>query len=124
MTNREIVEKYLGDYNRKDIAAMLLNFADEAIFESVSNTAGSIRTNNKKELADLATRSVEYFSERKQSVRRWIISGDQVAIEVDYWCNLAKDFPNGKKAGEEMTLRGVSFFTIKDGFITELIDFM
>jgi hypothetical protein len=39
-------------------------------------------------------------------------------------CKVAKDLPNGKKAGEEMTLRSASFFTIKDGLINKLVDYM
>jgi ketosteroid isomerase-like protein len=123
MTNKEIVEGYIREYNRRDVKAMLKYFSDGIIFESVSNTTGIIRTINKEELRALASISVEYFSERRQSVRRWVIGGDHVAIEIDYWCRLAKDLPNGKKAGEEMAVRGVSFFTIMEGFITELTDF-
>jgi ketosteroid isomerase-like protein len=122
--NKIIVENYLSDYNRKDIDSMLGHFADDAIFESVSNTSGVLRTDNKKELRELATMSVEYFSERRQSVMMWVINDDNVAIEIDYWCKLAKNLPNGKKAGEEMALRGTSFFTIKDGLITRLVDYM
>jgi len=122
--NKKIVENYLSDYNRKDIDAMLGHFADDAKFESVSNTSGVIRTDNKKELSELAAMSVGYFSERRQTVMMWVINDDKVAIEIDYWCKLAKDLPNGKKAGEEMTLRGTSFFTIKDSLITRLVDYM
>lgn len=122
--NKKVVESYLIDYNRKDIDAMLRHFADDVKFESVSNTSGVVRTNNKKELRELASMSVEYFSERRQTVLGWVINDDQVAIEIDYWCKAAKDIPNGKKAGEEMTLRGASFFTMKDGLITRLIDYM
>jgi len=122
--NKKIVESYLSDYNRKDIDAMLEHFADDAKFESVSNSSGVIRTENKKELHELASRSVEYFSERRQSVMVWVVNDDTVAIEIDYWCKVAKDIPNGKKAGEEMALRGASFFTIKDGLIKRLVDYM
>jgi len=103
---------------------MLVNFADDVIFESVSNTSGVIKVNNKKELSELAFMSVEYFSERRQSVLSWVIDAEQIAIEINYWCKIAKDLPNGKKAGEEMTLRGASFFTFKEGLITRLVDYM
>jgi ketosteroid isomerase-like protein len=122
--NRKLVESYLNDYNRKDIESMLEHFADDAKFESVSNVSGVIRANNKKELRELASMSLEYFSERRQAVLFWVIDNDRVAIEIDYWCKVAKDLPNGKKTGEEITLRGASFFTIKDGLINRLVDYM
>jgi hypothetical protein len=122
--NKNRIESYINDYNRKDIDAMLVNFADDVIFESVSNTSGVIKVNNKKELSELAFMSVEYFSERRQSVLSWVIDAGQIAIEINYWCKIAKDLPNGKKAGEEMTLRGASFFTFKEGLITRLVDYM
>ena len=122
--NKNRIESYINDYNRKDIDAMLVNFADDVIFESVSNTSGVIKVNNKKELSELAFMSVEYFSERRQSVLSWVIDAEQIAIEINYWCKIARDLPNGKKAGEEMTLRGASFFTFKEGLITRLVDYM
>jgi hypothetical protein len=122
--NKNRIESYINDYNRKDIDAMLVHFADDVIFESVSNTSGVIKVNNKKELSELAFMSVEYFSERRQSVLSWVIDAEQIAIEINYWCKIAKDLPNGKKAGEEMTLRGASFFTFKEGLITRLVDYM
>jgi len=122
--NKNRIENYLNDYNRKDIDAMLVHFADDVIFESVSNTSGVIKVNNKKELSELAFMSVEYFSERRQSVLSWVIDAEKIAIEINYWCKIAKNLPNGKKAGEEMTLRGASFFTFKEGLITRLVDYM
>jgi hypothetical protein len=99
--NKNRIESYLNDYNRKDIDAMLVHFADDVIFESVSNTSGVIKANNKKELSELAFMSVEYFSERRQSVLSWVVDAEQIAIEINYWCKIAKDLPNGKKAGWE-----------------------
>ena len=122
--NRELVERYISCYNGKDVEAMLELFAEEAVFESVSNTTGVIRTMNRDELRRLALRSVDYFEQRRQTPVTWVVGADQVAVEIDYWCRLARDLPEGHKAGEEMRLRGASFFTIKDGRITRLVDYM
>jgi len=122
--NKELIERYLRCYNGKDVEAMLEFFAEEAVFESVSNTTGVIRTANREELRRLALRSVDYFEQRRQTPVAWVIGADQVAVEIDYWCQLAKDLPEGHKAGEEMRLRGASFFTIKEGRITRLVDYM
>jgi ketosteroid isomerase-like protein len=122
--NRELVERYLGYYNAKDVEGMLDLFAADVVFESVSNTTGVIRTVGKEELRRLALMSVEYFEQRRQTPAAWIIDASHVAVEIDYWCRLAKDLPEGHRAGEEMKLRGASFFTIQEGRITRLVDYM
>lgn len=122
--NRELVERYLGYYNAKEVEAMLELFAEEAVFESVSNTTGVIRTAGKEELRRLAHTSAEYFAQRRQTPAAWVVDETHVAVEIDYWCQLAKDLPEGHRAGEEMRLRGASFFTIQDGRITRLVDYM
>lgn len=124
MNNRTVVEKYIELYNSKQVEPMLVLFSENAVFESVSNSMGTTRTNSKEELHTLALSSLDFFAERKLTAINWIIDGDNIAIEITYWCRLAQDFPNGLKAGEEMNLRGTSFFTIKNGYITKLVDYM
>jgi ketosteroid isomerase-like protein len=103
---------------------MLELFAEDAAFESVSNTTGVVRTVGKEELRQLAMMSAEWFEQRRQTATAWVIGGDHVALEIDYWCRLAKDLPDGRKAGQEVKLRGASFFTIRDGRISRLVDYM
>ncbi len=122
--NRELIERYLECYNAKDIEAMVALFAEDAVLESVSNTTGVIRTTGTEELRQLALTSVEYFAQRRQTPMAWVVDDAHVAVEIDYWCRLAKDLPEGHKAGEEMKLRGTSFFTIHEGRITKLVDYM
>ncbi len=124
ISNRELVERYLGYYNAKEVEAMLGLFAEDAAFESVSNTTGVIRTTGKEELRRLALMSVDYFEQRRQIPVAWVIDGPYVAVEIDYRCRLARDLPEGHKAGEEMRLRGASFFTIQEGRITKLVDYL
>ncbi len=122
--NRELVRRYLDCYNDKKVDEMLELFVEEAVFESVSNTAGVTRTAGKEELRRLALMSVKYFEQRRQTPVAWVIDETHVAVEIDYWCRLAQDLPEGKKAGQEMRLRGASFFTIQNGQITRLVDYM
>jgi ketosteroid isomerase-like protein len=122
--HRQLVERYLGCSNAKDVEAMLDLFTEEAVFESVSNTTGVIRTTGKEELRRLALLSVEYFEQRRQTPRAWVIDDSHVAVEIDCWCRFAQDLPDGHKAGAEMRLRGASFFTIQDGRIAKLVDYM
>ena len=122
--SRELVERYLRCYNDKDVDGMLELFAEDAAFESVSNTTGVVRTVGKEELRQLAMMSAEWFEQRRQTATAWVIGGDHAALEIDYWCRLAKDLPDGRKAGQEVKLRGASFFTIRDGCISRLVDYM
>jgi steroid delta-isomerase-like uncharacterized protein len=123
--NRQLIERYLRTYNDKDVDAMLALFVDDVVFESVSNTTGVTTTNGKDELGQLARMSAEWFERRRQTPLAWVVDGLHVALEIDYWCRLAKDLPDGtKKAGQEMTLRGASFFTIENGRIRRLVDYM
>ena len=122
--HRQLIERYLRCYNDKDVDAMVDLFTDDAVFESVSNTTGVIRTNGKEDLRRLAKMSVEWFEQRRQTATAWVIDEAHIALEIDYWCRLAKDLPNGKKAGQEMRLRGASFFTLCNGRICRLVDYM
>jgi steroid delta-isomerase-like uncharacterized protein len=122
--NKTLVERYIRHYNDKDVDAMLALFTEDAHFEAVSNTMGITKTINKDQFRELAAISVAYFEKRRQTAESWVIDDNHVAVEIEYWCKLAKDFPGGKKAGEEMLLRGASFFTIRDGRISRLVDYM
>lgn len=122
--NRALIERYIRCYNDKDVEAMLELFAEDAVFESVSNTTGVVRTNGKEELRRLALMSAECFERRCQTPVTWVLDETHVALEIEYWCRLARDLPDGKKAGQEMTLRGASFFTIQDGRIVRLVDYL
>ncbi len=124
MGNRELVEQYLRCYNDKNVDAMVELFTEDAVFESVSNTSGVIRTTGREELHQLAKMSADWFEQRRQMATAWVIDEAHVALEIDYWCRLAKDLPDGKKAGQEIRLRGASFFTIRDGHISRLVDYM
>jgi ketosteroid isomerase-like protein len=53
-----------------------------------------------------------------------VSAAEHVAVEIEYWCRLARDLPDGKKAGTEMELRGASFFTIRNGRICRLVDYL
>jgi ketosteroid isomerase-like protein len=119
-----LVERYLHHYNGKNVDALVGLFSAEAVFESVSNTMGIVRTTGREELRRLARQSAEFFASRRQTPVHWVSDGEHVAVEIEYWCRLARDLPDGKKAGEEMRLRGASFFTIRNGQICRLVDYM
>jgi steroid delta-isomerase-like uncharacterized protein len=120
---REMIKKYVSAYNHFDIDGMLECFADECIFKSVSGGRCTVTCNGKSQLRELAAQSAAYFLERTQQITNWIISDSQATIEVQYRAVLKRDLPNGLKAGEELSLLGVSIFRFDGDKITELTDY-
>ena len=121
---RDLIEKFIAHYNAKDVGAMMDLCTDDVVFESISNTDGVTRTVGREELRRLALMGAEFFEERRQTPTNWVLGESNAAVEIDYWCRLAQDLPNGKRAGEEMSLRGASFYTCRDGLISRLKDYM
>ncbi len=122
--NRQLVEDYIEFYNNQNVSSMMMLFAEDVIFESVSNSGETTKTTSKKELEHLANSSLQFFKERKQTSINWIVDEESVAIEIDYRAILAKDLSRELKAGAEIKIRGASFFTFKNGLITRLTDYM
>lgn len=115
--------RYIEAYNRKDVAQLLECLTDDVRFENFSNASGSMAVVGKEAFAALAHQSAAAFATREQSVRRAVVSGDQVAVEIDYEATVAMDLPNGFTKGQGLKLRGVSFFRMKGGLIAEVVDF-
>ena len=84
--SRELIERYLRCYNDKDVDAMVGLFAEDAVFESVFNAAGVIRTTGREGLRALARMSAEHFEQRRQTPTTWVADGADAALEIDYWC--------------------------------------
>ncbi|WP_420154338.1 nuclear transport factor 2 family protein [Siphonobacter sp.] len=119
----EIIQAYLTAYNGKDVPAMLALLDEAVFFENVSNASGITTTRSKSEFETLALQSLNFFSERRQSVRFQVLSDTAAAVEIDYRATLAQDLPNGLKAGETLRLRGVSIFEVSQGKITRISDY-
>ncbi|ADB40446.1 nuclear transport factor 2 family protein [Spirosoma linguale] len=119
----QLIQAYIDAYNAKDIPAMLALLDDHIVFENVSNTSGITKTTSKSEFEQLAVQSVTYFSERKQTIRFLVVGTNAAAVEIDYQATLAIDLPGGPNAGDQLNLRGVSLFEIKNGKITRISDY-
>lgn len=119
----EIIQAYLTAYNAKDVPAMLALLDEAVFFENVSNASGITTTQSKSEFETLALQSLNFFSERRQSVRFQVLSDTAAAVEIDYHATLAQDLPNGLKAGETLRLRGVSIFEVSQGKIIRISDY-
>ncbi len=122
MEKRKIVESYLSLYNTFQIPQMVDLFADDCIFQNVTNGSVAVETHGKEELMRLAKQGASVFKERKQSATNWIIEKNKVTVEIDYEATLAQDLPNGAKKGTHLKLKGVSIFEFQSGKIKRLVD--
>ena len=116
-----VIVKYLDSYNNMEAPSLLACFTDDAAFEHVSGGA-TVRIVGKQALGEMARQGVEMFESRRQTVQRAIVSGDAIAIEIGFAAIVRTDLPNGWKKGQTVALRGASFFRLRDGKITELVD--
>jgi len=120
---QKIVERFIHFYNSFQIDDMADLFAEDCLFQNISNSAGSIECRGKEEFLKLATQGALLFTERKQTITNWIVDKNKIAIEIDYVGILAHDTPNGLKKGERLQLKGVSIYEFESGKIKRLVDF-
>lgn len=123
-SNQSVVEDYIRRYNLKDVEGMMALFTEDVVFESVGSATGIITVQGKEKFGLLASKSSEIFKVRRQTPVTMVLDRTDAAIESRYWCVLAMDLPDGKKAGEEVEFRGASFFTFRDGLITRLTEYL
>lgn len=118
-----LIKQYIAAYNAMDVSAMLALLHEVIVFEHVSNTSGITLTSGKAELEKLARQSLSLFRMRRQTIRSLTLGERTAAVEIDFEGLLAADLPNGPKAGEVLTLRGVTVFAFSDGQIARISDY-
>lgn len=118
----EIIGKYVDAYNKFDIDSMLALLHPDITFKNLSGGEVTAQTTGKTELEILARQSVEFFKSRSQSVKSLKIHDKKAIVEIYFEAVLAKDLPNGLKAGERISLQGKSEIIFKDGLIVSIID--
>jgi hypothetical protein len=118
----EIIRKYINAYNKFDIDSMLALLHSDIIFKNLSGGEMTAQTSGKTELEILARGSAEFFKSRSQSIRSLKILDNKAVAEIDFEAVLARDLPNGLKAGQILSLRGKSEIIFKDGLIISITD--
>ncbi len=119
---REIIEGFIGAYNRFDIEGMLLNVSPDVIFENRSGDRVDLRTEGIGELRRQAEDSRRSFTRRKQVIAGMKFGDDEVEIEINFTGTLAIDLPGGMKAGDRIELKGKSIFKFRGDRIIGLTD--
>ncbi len=123
MTYREkIIQNYVDGYNQFDIDKMVVDFADNVIFENVQNGQINLSLEGLKAFKQQAERAKNYFATRRQEIKSFKHLDKETEIEIDYSAVLAMDFPNGLKRGQELNLTGKSVFEFANNKIIKLTD--
>lgn len=118
-----LIRQYIGAYNAMNVADMVALLHDVIVFENVSNTNGTTTTSGKVAFEALARQSIGMFRIRQQTIRSLTMGDRTAAVEIDYNAILAIDLPTGAKAGDALTLRGVTVFAFSDGKIARISDY-
>jgi hypothetical protein len=118
-----LIRQYISAYNALNIADMVSLLHDVIVFENISNTNGTTTTSGKVAFEALARQSIGLFRMRQQTIRSLTLGDRTAAVEIDYNAILAIDLPTGAKAGDALTLRGVTIFAFSDGKIARISDY-
>ena len=123
-SNKEsLIERYVHAYNSFDINGMVALLHPECTFQNVSGGQVNATTSGIQQFRELAKKSKELFSSRRQTITEYKHDGESVTVETDYEGVLKADVPNGPKAGETLRLKGKSVVRFRDGLIYALTDY-
>ncbi|MCG9679136.1 nuclear transport factor 2 family protein [Vibrio sp. Isolate24] len=118
----ELIESYISRYNAFDVTGMLEILSDNIVFENESNGEITARTVGKVDFENLASQSAKMFSARQQVVTDIQLSDSTATVSIDYTGTLAIDLPNGIKEGQELALKGKTYFEFQNGKIHHIKD--
>ena len=76
---------------------MLDLFTEDAEFESVSNTNDIIKTNDRKQLRELALSSAKYFEQRTQAPSSWVIEANRRQLKLISGVNWQRIYKMARK---------------------------
>lgn len=121
-----LIERYVAAYNAIDVEAMMAPLHEEVAFRNVS---GGEVTHETKGLAAFRVQAEEgarMFAARAQRITgtKPIADGGDpgLTVGIAYSGVLARDLPNGAKAGDAIELTGESEFRFREGKIVAIID--
>ncbi|HEU0297416.1 MAG TPA: nuclear transport factor 2 family protein [Anaerolineales bacterium] len=126
MNEREkesLVQRYVRAYNDFNIDGMMALMHPECRFQNVSGGEVNASTTGVQQLRELAEKSKDLFSARRQTITAYQHDGESLSVEIDYEGVLRVDIPNGPKVGETLKLKGRSDFQFRDGLIYALTDY-
>jgi hypothetical protein len=120
---RQLVDRYIEAYNACDFDAMLALMERQVVFENFSQGVLTARAVGIAQLREMAEKSATLFRKRKQTVLTYVEAGDAATVDILFEGTLAANLPNGLKAGQSLSLYGLSEFRFANGLISGLRDF-
>lgn len=117
-----LVERYIANYNTFNIDDMMSVIHPDIEFMNVYDGEVNITATGADEFRQLMEHSKKLFISHQQTEISFHAKADQASVEVAYEGVLAKELPNGMKAGETLRLTGRSDFKFRDGKIYKITD--
>ncbi len=119
----QLITSYVKAYNAKDIHAMLMDLAEDMVFENYSDGVCNMRLEGLEAFREQAEQAKALFTAREQTITGFRHYNDnQTQISISYKATLATDLPNGMKKGDVLALSGKSVFTFAGNRIVKLED--
>lgn len=101
---------------------MMKQLHSDVVFQNYSDGELTHETHGATEFRAQAEAAAEMFSQRNQALKTINAQHQTLVVAIDYKGTIAKDLPNGLKAGEKIELVGTSEFTFLDGLISSIVD--
>ncbi|MBX4147248.1 nuclear transport factor 2 family protein [Paenibacillus sp. FSL W7-1279] len=122
MKMKDMINEYVRAYNSFDIEGMIALLHEKIEFRNISSGSIDVETKGIEEFREIAEQSKSLFSYRCQTIIGYSFEDDKTQVAIDYEGILAKDLPNGMKAGEKIHLKGKSVFAFRDDKVAVIED--
>lgn len=119
---RSVIDLYVHAYNAFDVETMMSLLHPDVEFKSISEGAVTLSASGLEEFRSLAEQGAILFSSRKLTIMEFYEKDDQVIVEMTYSAVVAVDLPDGMKAGDTLSLEGLSEIIFRDGKIYRMTD--
>lgn len=117
-----VIDEYIDAYNEFNVDEMLKNIHEEVFFKNIVNGKVNLELKGKDALLKQAKEAVNLFKERKMKISEQKIEKDISENKIFFKAVLARDIPDGPKAGETIEIEGKSIFKFKDDKIILIED--
>ncbi|MDQ0229106.1 nuclear transport factor 2 family protein [Metabacillus malikii] len=120
---KQLIEKYIYAYNGFDIEGMIKLLHTDIQFRNYTNGVVDTEAKGIEAFRELAEHAANLFTSRCQTITDFAVINDKIIVGIDYVGILAVDLSVGRKAGDELRLKGKSVFQVKDGKIVDIEDY-
>ena len=119
---RQLVDRYIAAYNAFDIDGMMALVHTDIEFSNISGGTVTASASGIDRFRQLAEQTKTIFVSRRQTMTHFSSDGDRCVVQVSFEGVLAVDLPDGRMAGDTLSLAGRSEMSFRDGRIISLTD--